>query len=219
MTAVWILAAVIFSYAVGSISFAVIFSKAFAHRDVRDFGSGSAGMTNVIRAIGVLPGILTFVCDALKGFVVCYAAKNFFFANAFGADSAFCIYGAYLCGAICMLGHMYPLFFGFKGGKGVATSVGIFAVCCPLAIIAGLSVFVLCVLISKIVSLSSLIATVTVGVGVALWHTDAALAWPQIVLTVLMCILVFVKHKDNIVRLSRGEEKKLKARKEDKKNG
>ncbi len=213
MTALWIAAAIVFSYAVGSISFAVIFSKAFANKDVRNFGSGSAGMTNVIRAVGVLPGALTFVCDALKGFVACYAAKNLFFPLAFSENSAFCVYGAYICGAVCMLGHMYPLFFGFKGGKGVATSVGIFAVCCPFAIIAGLLVFIVCVLISKIVSLSSLIATVTVFVGVLLSHNDSVLLWPQLLLTLFMCALVFLKHKDNIIRLSRGEEKKLKAKK------
>lgn len=213
MTALWIAAAIVFSYAVGSISFAVIFSKAFANKDVRNFGSGSAGMTNVIRAVGVLPGALTFVCDALKGFVACYAAKNLFFPLAFSENSAFCVYGAYICGAVCMLGHMYPLFFGFKGGKGVATSVGIFAVCCPFAIIAGLLVFIVCVLISKIVSLSSLIATVTVFVGVFLWHDGSVLFWPQLLLTLFMCALVFLKHKANIIRLSRGEEKKLKAKK------
>ena len=213
MTVLWVLAAIIFAYIVGSISFAVIFSKAFANKDVREFGSGSAGMTNVIRAVGVLPGALTFVCDALKGFVACYAAKNLFFPLAFSADNAWCIYGAYICGAVCMLGHMYPLFFGFKGGKGVATSVGIFSVCCPYAIIAGLCVFIICFIISRIISLSSLIATVTVFVGVVLWHDDSVMLWPQLLLTLFMCVLVFLKHKDNIIRLSRGEEKKLKAKK------
>ncbi|MEE1277856.1 MAG: glycerol-3-phosphate 1-O-acyltransferase PlsY [Acutalibacteraceae bacterium] len=213
MTTLWFAAAIVFAYAVGSISFAVIFSKIFAHKDVRDFGSGSAGMTNVIRAIGILPGLLTFVFDALKGFVACYAAKSWFFPLAFSQDSEWCIYGAYICGAICMLGHMFPLFFSFKGGKGVATSVGIFAVCCPYAIIAGLIVFILCFIISRIISLSSLIATVTVFVGVLLWHNDSVMLWPQLLLTAFMCALVFIKHKDNIIRLSRGEEKKLKAKK------
>lgn len=222
MAILWILAALAFAYLLGSVSFAVIFSKAFANKDVRDFGSGSAGMTNVIRAIGILPGILTFVCDALKGFVVCFAAKNLFFQNAFeisGEWWANPIYGMYLCGVICMLGHMFPVFFGFKGGKGVATSVGIFAVCCPIAIALGLAVFVLCVAISKIVSLSSLIATVMVVTGVVIWHSTEAAALPQIILGVLMGILVFYKHKDNISRLIKGEEKRLVARKGEKKNG
>ena len=142
---VYILAAVITSYLLGSISFGVIFSKLFAKKDVREYGSGSAGMTNVMRAIGLLPGVLTFVFDAFKGFAACYLAKYTFFplANYFSNGEWYTepIYGAYLCGLVCMLGHMFPLFFRFKGGKGVATSVGIFAVCCPWAIIAGLAIF------------------------------------------------------------------------------
>lgn len=222
MSVVFILAAVVLSYLLGSISFGVIFSKLFSKKDVREYGSGSSGMTNVMRAVGVLPGLLTFLFDALKGVAACVAAKYWLFPLANGAsapsfDSTLIdpVYGAYLCGLICMVGHMFPLFFGFKGGKGVAVSVGIFAVCCPKAIIAGLLVFIICVLVCKIVSLSSLIATVTVGVGVALWHTKELLMWPQLVLTVLMCALVFIKHKDNIVRLIHGEEKRLVVRKGD----
>lgn len=216
VTILWILAALLFAYALGSISFAVIFSKAFAKKDVRNFGSGSAGMTNVMRAVGVLPGILTFVCDALKGFVACAAARYLFFPQAAATLDVWWlnpIYGAYLCGLVCMLGHMFPIFFGFKGGKGVATSVGIFAVCCPTAIIVGLAIFVICVLLSRIVSLSSLVATVAVGTGVVLWHTEGINPAPMILLTFAMCALVIIKHKDNIVRLIHGEEKRLVVRK------
>ena len=220
MKVVFVLAAVVLSYLLGSISFGVIFSKLFSKKDVRDYGSGGSGMTNVMRAIGVLPGLLTFVFDALKGAVACAAAKYWLFPLAAAASGVSLgsslidpVYGAYLCGVLCMVGHMFPLFFGFKGGKGVATSVGIFAVCCPKAIIAGLLVFAVCVLCCRIVSLSSLIATVTVGVGVAFWHTKELLFWPQFGLTLIMCALVFIKHKDNIVRLIHGEEKRLVVRK------
>lgn len=209
-----ILLCAVFAYAIGSVSFAVIFSKAFAHRDVREMGSGNAGMTNVMRAIGVLPGILTFVCDALKGFIACGFAKyiimptvetNIWWINP--------VYVSFLCGALCMLGHVFPVFFGFKGGKGVATSVGIFAVCSPFAIIAGLTVFVLGVLITRIVSLSSLIATVTVVSCVAVFYNNSCPLWPAMLLSVVMGVMVFAKHKDNIVRLLKGEEKKLKIKK------
>lgn len=217
MAVFYIVLAVVTSYLFGSISFGVIFSKLFVKKDVRDYGSGGSGMTNVMRSVGILPGLLTFVFDALKGFAACYLAKEVFFPLALyfsnGQWWSEPVYGAYLCGLICMVGHMFPLFFGFKGGKGVATSVGIFAVCCPYAIITGLTVFILCVIISRIVSLSSLIATVSVGVGVIIWHTPEYNAAIQIVLALLMCGLVFFKHKDNIVRLIKGEEKRLVVRK------
>ena len=177
-------------------------------------GSGNAGMTNVMRAVGVLPGILTFVCDALKGFVACSLAKHLIMPTV-QTDVWWInpVYMAYVCGVLCMLGHAFPIFFGFKGGKGVATSVGIFAVCCPFAIITGLAVFMLSMLITRIVSLSSLIATVTVVSGVAIFYNESYPLWPAFVLSVVMGAFVFLKHKDNIVRLAKGEEKKLKIKK------
>ncbi len=205
--------AMLFSYAMGSISFAVIFSKAFAHKDVREMGSGNAGMTNVMRAIGVAPGILTFVCDALKGFVACAAAKYIFFPTITGIWWLNPVYGAYLCGVMCILGHAFPVFFGFKGGKGIATSVGIFAVCCPPAIIAGLAAFIIGVLITRIVSLSSLIATVTVVTGVFIAYNESYPLWPPFLMTFIVGAFVFIKHKENIKRLVKGEEKRLTVKK------
>ena len=146
---------VIAAYLIGSINFAVIFAKAFMKKDVRELGSGNAGTTNVMRNAGFLPGALTFVFDALKGFAACYMGKMIFeyISIQTVSDWASPIFGAYLCGLACMLGHVFPFFFQFKGGKGVATSVGIFAVCCPIAIIIGLVAFALITVFSKYVSL------------------------------------------------------------------
>lgn len=211
----WLLcvAAVIAAYLLGSINFAVIFANAFLKKDVRKLGSGNAGTTNVMRTAGLLPGILTFVCDALKGFVACYIGKTVFFyvMNNSGAY-AHPLYGAYLCGVICMLGHVFPAFFQFKGGKGVAVSVGIYAVCCPKAIIIGLTVFALCVLITRIVSLSSLIATVTVISLSIVFYDYTEFKLLSAILSISMGLIIFLKHKDNIKRLIKGEEKKIKIR-------
>lgn len=211
----WLLcvAAVIAAYLLGSINFAVIFANAFLKKDVRKLGSGNAGTTNVMRTAGLLPGILTFVCDALKGFVACYIGKTVFFyvMNNSGAY-AHPLYGAYLCGVICMLGHVFPAFFQFKGGKGVAVSVGIYAVCCPKAIIIGLTVFALCVLITSIVSLSSLIATVTVISLSIVFYDYTEFKLLSAILSISMGLIIFLKHKDNIKRLIKGEEKKIKIR-------
>lgn len=202
---------VIGAYLIGSISFAVIFSKLFSKEDVRSKGSGNAGTTNVMRSVGLVPGILTFVCDALKGFAACKAGELIFEYISQNSDALWAepIYGAYICGVACMLGHVFPIFFGFKGGKGVATSVGIFLVCCPIAIITGLVVFALGVIIIRIVSLSSLVATVTVVVMSCIFTTDDALRWPQIIMCFIMGAIVFLKHSANIKRLLKGEEKRI----------
>ena len=203
-------AAVVIAYFLGSINFAVIFANAFLKKDVRELGSGNAGTTNVMRTAGFLPGALTFICDALKGFAACFIGKMLFI-HAY-PDTIPWIYVAYMCGVACMLGHVFPIFFGFKGGKGVATSVGIFAVCCPIAIVIGLTVFALMVLLTKIVSLSSLIATVTViSLSIVFYNFDANIALPA-VLSISMGAIVFLKHKDNIKRLVKGEEKKITVR-------
>lgn len=201
-------ACAVVAYLIGSINFAVIFANAFLKKDVRKLGSGNAGTTNVMRTAGFLPGALTFICDALKGFVACFIGKAVF--TYFLPDTVPWIYVAYLCGVACMLGHVFPIFFQFKGGKGVATSVGIYSVCCPIAIIIGLAVFALMVLISKIVSLSSLIATVTViTLSIVFYDYPANIIIPAL-LSIAMGTIVFLKHKDNIKRLVKGEEKRLK---------
>lgn len=205
----YIALAVILAYLIGSINFAVIFSKIFIKKDVRDFGSGNAGATNVLRTAGILPGILTFLFDAMKGFVACYVGKSIVLNLADFSDNKMGIYCAFACGLACMLGHVFPIFFHFKGGKGVATAVGIFAVCCPIAIIIGLAVFVILAISTKIVSISSLCATVTVVVCSAIFYNRDASLIPQIILSVMMGVLVFVKHSENIKRLLKGEEKKL----------
>lgn len=205
---------VIAAYLIGSISFAVIFAKAFMKKDVRELGSGNAGATNVMRNAGLLPGLLTFLFDALKGFAASYMGKAIFDYIHTKPDGewAYGIYGAFLCGAACMLGHIVPIFFGFKGGKGVATSVGIFAVCCPIAILVGVGVFVLCVVLTRYVSLGSVLGAVVVVVLSIVFHDDSigVELWPQIVLSIAMGVMVVGKHKENIKRLLNGTESKIK---------
>lgn len=207
---IWSVLSVLVAYLFGSISFAVIFTKIFVKTDVRESGSGNAGTTNVMRVGGFLPGMLTFLCDALKGFVACFVGKTVFFHAL--ASEEWAVYGAFICGVACMLGHVFPLFFQFKGGKGIATSVGIFAVCCPIAIIIGLTVFAICVLSTKIVSLSSMIATVTVVSLTMVFNNQNAEFLPQALLALTMGVIVVIKHKENIKKLINGTEKKLTIR-------
>ncbi len=205
------------AYLLGSISFAIIFTKAYANKDVRDFGSGNAGMTNVLRVVGKTAGALTFLGDILKGYLACQIGQHIFgyLQNITGNDIFNPIYGAYICGLVCMLGHIFPIYYDFKGGKGVAVSVGIFAVCCPIAIACGLACFLVVLLISRIISISSLCATVVVVTLSMVFYNSSAMFWPQAALAVAMGVLVIVKHRENIGRLIRGEEKKLFVKKGD----
>ena len=204
------------AYLIGSINFAVIFSKLFNKIDVRETGSGNAGATNVLRTNGILPGVLTFICDLLKG-VASSAIGLFMFSYLYaktGSPAFVPIYGAYACGVACMIGHVFPVFFDFRGGKGVATGAGVFFVCSPYAILIGLAVFVIFVLVTKIVSLSSLAGTFTTVVLGIVFNTkgDDVLLLPQIVIALSMGVIIFLKHTSNIKRLISGEEKKINKR-------
>ena len=200
---------VVIAYLIGSVNFAVIFSNLFMKKDVRSMGSGNAGATNVMRNGGFLPGALTFICDALKGFVASYIGYLVFDYMMHFTNWSMAIYGAYACGTACMLGHVFPIYYQFKGGKGVTTSVGIFAVCCPIAIVIGLVVFAIVTAISKYVSLASIIATVTV-VSLSIYFYDIyASIYPQIFFIVAMGSIVILKHSTNIKRLINGTESKI----------
>ena len=202
---------IIAAYLLGSINFAVIFTRAFSKEDIRNYGSGNAGTTNVLRVGGVLPGVLTFICDILKGFAACMLGKLLFayIAESVTASWALPYAGAYFCAVACIIGHVFPLFFGFRGGKGVATSVGIFAVCCPIAIVIGLAVFAVITIVSRYVSLGSLIAPVVVVVLATVFRTDATPTTVQIICCLIIGGLIYYKHLSNIKRLISGTENKI----------
>ena len=217
MDFMWVVIAVLQAYVIGSVNFAVIFTRLFIKKDIRHFGSGNAGTTNVLRVLGLLPGILTFVCDVLKGFVACMLGRQIFAYLSANYPSRFFlpIYGVLLCGLFCMLGHVFPVFFDFKGGKAVAVAVGIFYVANWRAITLALAVFLMVLLITRIVSAASLSATVALFVCTLIFPPQGEL-WLNALLTFCMCTLVFYKHKDNIKRLFHGAEKPIFERKEKK---
>lgn len=200
------------AYLLGSINFAVIFTKAFKKGDIREYGSGNPGTTNVMRVGGFWPGALTFIFDALKGYAACMLGKLMFAYVSGGMPSWWSApyAGAYFCALACMIGHIFPLFFGFKGGKGVATSVGIFAVCSPISIVIGLLVFTAVTLISRYVSLGSLIATVVVITLATVFRNEYTPALVQVFCCLIMAGLIYYKHISNIKRLCSGKENKIK---------
>ena len=210
--------AILSAYLLGSINFAVIFTRLFTKKDVRNYGSGNAGTTNVMRVGGVVPGILTFVCDMLKGFFACYIGKILFecLKDKTDYDGKIVIYGTLLCGVFCTIGHVFPVFFEFKGGKGVAVGAGVFLCVCPKALVIGLLIFAVLMLITRIVSLSSLAATTAVVVCNMIFYNKNASFIIQAVMALAVWLIIILKHSDNIKRLVKGEEKKLTISKADK---
>ncbi|MFI5176245.1 MAG: glycerol-3-phosphate 1-O-acyltransferase PlsY [Terriglobia bacterium] len=191
--------AVLIAYLLGSIPFGYLIVKMKSGRDVREVGSRSIGATNVMRAAGRAGGILTFLLDVGKGFVAVLIAQKLFPDNewviAFAAMAA-------------ILGHVFPVFLKFKGGKGVATGVGVFLAIFPQAVGAVLVIFVIVVWLSRYISLGSIIATGAFPV-VAYFMGQHVLSAPVLVATALGAILIVAKHHENIRRLLRGTENKF----------
>lgn len=211
----------IISYLLGSISFAIIFTGLFSKKDVRKYGSGNAGMTNVMRVSGVLPGALTFICDVLKGFLGAFIGWQIFSYcySLMQIDLFLPIYGSYFCAIACMLGHAFPIFFEFKGGKSVSVCLGVMFVCnWPAAVIA-IFVFALILLVTKIVSISSMIAVASMLVTVPNFMMNSNTAFLLggkaglnviiLIFNIIMVSLVTIMHKDNIKRLKKGTEKSI----------
>ena len=206
------------SYLLGSISFAIIVSKAIAHFDVRDKGSGNAGMTNVVRTMGWKPGVLTFLGDALKGAAAVLLTRYLLIEPAYaeageGAISVFFSpqYMIYFCAIACMLGHVFPVFFQFRGGKAVSTAIGVLACIHWQGAILVFVTFLILVLITRTVSLGSVMGAVQWAFCVLLLAVpnELPLQLYETLLASLISLIVIVKHKDNLRRLYRGEERTL----------
>jgi glycerol-3-phosphate acyltransferase PlsY len=188
---------VVFAYLVGSIPTGLLLAKAFAGVDIREAGSGNIGATNVYRTLGRKVGLLTLVGDCLKGLIPVAAAYALGFTTPWIA----------LIGLAAFLGHVYTVFLGFKGGKGVATALGVFLAVSPLAVLGALAVFSLVLFKWRFVSLASISAAAVVPSLVALIDKR-----PEIVgMSIIIAALVIWKHRENIKRLRQGTENRFRA--------
>lgn len=211
------------AYLIGSINFAIIFTWAYKKSDIRDSGSGNAGMTNVARTAGKLPAVLTFIFDLSKGLVsVLIGYLIITNLSAFGYDGVIDkVYGKYLAGFCCFLGHIYPIYYGFRGGKGVVTLLSVFLPCNGRVTAVCLGIFIIMFLITRIVSISSVTAAFFVPITTAFLHTDytagAQFIIPQypfeIIVATLFSVIIILKHIPNIKRLIKGEEKRISFKK------
>jgi len=187
------------AYLLGSIPFGLLFGKILGV-DVRAAGSGNIGATNVNRLLGRKMGFLTLVCDALKA-VAPMTAAAVLFARQPDAEQ-----WVMLSGAAAFVGHLYPLYLKFKGGKGVATALGVFFYLHPPATVICIGIFIVVVAVSGYVSLGSLLASA--AMPVLIWYFMGSGAYLQ--LSLFVAALIWVKHYSNIVRLVQGRENSIR---------
>jgi len=185
-------------YLIAAIPTGVVLSRLMGSEDVREKGSGNIGATNVYRVAGKLAGVLTLVGDTLKGFLPLLALKTWMSPSPEQLGVA---------SAVAILGHCYPVYLKFKGGKGIATALGIFLVLSPQTVLGALVVFVLTVAISRFISLGSVLAAMSAPLFILMLNHPA----PIFLATLFIALLVVWRHRSNIRRLLDGTETRFKA--------
>jgi glycerol-3-phosphate acyltransferase PlsY len=199
--------AVVLSYLLGSLSFAVIVSRSLGMADPRSYGSGNPGATNVLRSGNKGAALATLVLDALKSWLPVFLIRSF------GPDFGMGLGTAALAGLAAFLGHLYPVFFGFKGGKGVATAAGALL---GIDALLGLATGATWVIVAFFFRYSSLASIVSAFFAPAFYLVGGGVAWPldrTVLLTLIAISLLLVwRHRENIRRLAAGTESRLGAK-------
>ena len=194
---VWtVVACILIGYLLGNIQTAIIVSRAYYHDDVRNHGSGNAGSTNMVRVYGYGPGAITFAGDFTKAFL------GVLLGQLVAGEI-----GGYLAGLFVVIGHCWPVFDGFRGGKGVASSYSIAIFTFPLGALGAILIGGLILLINKKMSIMSLAAMLLFFLATIVFRLNDL---PLMILAGLLTIVVFVRHTENIQRLIHGEEQRLR---------
>jgi len=188
--------AIVAGYLLGSISFSFIIAKLFKGIDIRKHGSGNAGATNTLRVLGKGPAIAVLALDVLKAILAVWIGKW---------ASPDVIWVPVLCGLAAIAGHNWPIFFGFRGGKGIATTIGAMATLCFLpALFAGI-IAIISIVITRFVSLGSLIFAALLPIFIFVMGRPNEI----FIGSLIIGIFAFVRHRSNIVKLVRGQEHKI----------
>jgi glycerol-3-phosphate acyltransferase PlsY len=190
--------AVLSAYALGSVPFAFLLARRWGAADLRRFGSGNVGAANVVRASGVMAGVLVALLDIGKGALSVALAR--YVTDQPAAPAA--------AGVAAILGHIYPVWLRFRGGKGVATACGVFSVLAPVATAPALSIFALTVWLTKYISLGSVLASLALPLIAYLAGSPA----PAVIAASVACVLIVFKHRSNLERLRDGIERRLGVR-------
>ncbi|WP_419873766.1 glycerol-3-phosphate 1-O-acyltransferase PlsY [Candidatus Pristimantibacillus sp. PTI5] len=191
--------AVALSYLLGSVSFSIVIAKWVKGIDIRQHGSGNAGATNTLRVLGKGPGLLVFVLDIAKGVAAVWIG------HALGENDWIPV----LCGLAAIVGHNWPIWFRFKGGKGIATTVGVIATLAFIPALCAGVVAIATIALTRYVSLGSLLFAALTPLFISIFYFSV----PLLCASLLICIFAFVRHRTNIVKLLQGTENKLGAKK------
>ncbi|MDD2401584.1 MAG: glycerol-3-phosphate 1-O-acyltransferase PlsY [Clostridia bacterium] len=186
---------ILLSYLIGSISFGIIVTRLVKGEDIRKYGSGNTGFTNVLRVVGTGPALFVIAGDAFKG-AICVILGSYIGGN---------MYCAVLGGLVAMAGHTYPLYHGFRGGKGVATGLGVTLTLAPDVTLIAIAVFAVSVLLSRYVSLGSILGAFSVPLSICILGKQV----PILLFGILAALFVVYRHKSNIIRIYKGEENKI----------
>ena len=197
-----VLALLVVPYFLGSINFGIIISKLFHGEDIREYGSGNAGMTNMLRTYGKRDAAITLIGDALKAVVAVILGRILFGIS-----------GGYVAGLTCILGHAFPCYYKFKGGKGVVVTAATIAVIDWRIFLVLLGIFILVVAFSKYISLGSVCGMLVFPLLVQVWDRGLSI---NVLLSCLISALVIFLHRGNIKRIYNGTESKLSLSKTDK---
>lgn len=197
------------AYIIGSIPTAVWVGKIFHKIDIRDYGSGNAGATNTIRVLGASTGIPVLLFDAFKGWIVVILPV---LTNFFEPGTEQFVNFQISMGISAVLGHIFPVFAGFRGGKGVATLFGVVIALFPIEFLTVLLIFTVVFLITRIVSVSSIISAVAFPfIVIFIVNTDSQ---SLILFSLVIAVFIPLTHQKNIMRMFKGEEKKMKIKKQ-----
>jgi glycerol-3-phosphate acyltransferase PlsY len=195
----------LFGYLLGSVPTGLVLTKLFSKVDPRKMGSKNIGATNIFRTVGKALGILTLIGDVLKGAIPIWIAIQWGLTDQWGLSSDLWIS---IAGVSPFLGHIFPVFLGFKGGKGVATALGVYLVVSPIAVLIELFLFLGIVWRWRFISLGSISCATTIPILIAFFRSDSQ---AYFVLSVIIAALILYRHQSNISRLLQGIENKWKS--------
>lgn len=204
------------AYLLGSINTAIIVTRLMGKRDIREMGSGNAGATNVLRSQGKAAALLTTLGDLLKSILAVLAGR--LILRYLGGDAItpelLSLYGAYIAGFFCILGHLYPVFFGFRGGKGILATLGMMLMLDWKVALICLGIFIVVVLIWRMVSLGSVVAAFSMAVLTWVFRAFVYDQPPRVValctvMASIIALLLIYKHIPNLKRIAQGTERKL----------
>lgn len=186
----------IIAYLIGSISFSTLIGRWFGKIDIREHGSGNAGATNTLRVLGVRYAIIVLLADIAKGIVAVLLALAMARGNP---------WVTYVSALAVVVGHNWPLYFGFRGGKGIATTIGVLLILMPKSLLVACLFAVILIALTRYVSLGALALTVLTPIAGIVFHSGAG----RIILAIIIAVVSIWRHRKNIQRLIRGQEHRV----------